>query len=328
MFKYYLYRFARFLVNRLSLVTSYKLGVILSDIQYVCSFRDRRAVRNNLKKILPPGADLSAMTQEVFRNFGKYLVEFLRMDGMVNQDFIARRVKIENIDRIARALEKGKGAIIMTAHIGNWELGAVLLNMLGYPLMAVTLPHKERPVNDLFNHQREVHGITVVATHNAIRKCMEQLKSNKIIAIVGDRDFTVKGGELMDFFGHKALIPKGAAVFSKKTGAPIIPTFLIREPDGTFRLSILEPMFPPKEADEEGIPPAGSSPQGTSGLREEEEAIRKIMRRYLAVIEDQIRRYPTQWLLFREFAVSSRTEKTNTQDMRNLPDRRQELSAR
>ena len=69
-------------------------------------------------------------------------------------------------------------------------------------------------------------------------------------------------------------------------------------------------MFPPqeKEADEEGVPPAGSSPQGTSGLREEEEAIRKIMRRYLAVIEDQIRRYPTQWLLFREFAVSSRME--------------------
>lgn len=236
------------------------------------------------------------------------------MDGMVNQDFIARRVKIENIDRITRALEKGKGAIIMTAHIGNWELGAVLLNMLGYPLMAVTLPHKERPVNDLFNHQREVHGITVVATHNAIRKCMEQLKSNKIIAIVGDRDFTVKGGELIDFLGSKALIPKGAAIFSKKTGAPIIPTFLIREPDGTFRLSILEPMFPPKEADEEGLP--------------EEEAIRRIMRRYLAVIEDQIRRYPTQWLLFREFAVSSRTEKANTQDMRNLPDRRQEVSAR
>lgn len=286
MFKYYLYRFARFLVNRLSLAMSYKLGVILSDIQYVFSFRDHRAVRNNLKRILPPGADLEAMTREVFRNFGKYLVEFLRMDGMVDKDFIARRVKIENIDRIDQALGKGKGAIIMTAHIGNWELGAVLLNMLGYPLMAVALPHKERPVNDLFNHQREVHGITVVATNNAIRKCVEQLKSNKVIAIVGDRDFTVKGGELMDFLGAKTLIPKGTAIFSRKTGAPILPTFLIREADNTFRLSILEPLFPP--ADEEGVP--------------EEEAIRGIMRQYLAVIEDQIRRYPAQWLLFREFA--------------------------
>ncbi|HBO97028.1 MAG TPA: hypothetical protein DE315_02350 [Candidatus Omnitrophica bacterium] len=322
MFKYYLYRFARFLVNCLSLATSYKLGIILSDIQYVCSFRDRRAVRNNLRRILPSEADLSAKTREVFRNFGKYLVEFLRMDGMVDKDFIARRVKIENIDRIDQALKKGKGAIIMTAHIGNWELGAVLLNMLGYQLMAVALPHKERPVNDLFNHQREVHGITVVATNNAIRKCMEHLKSNKIIAIVGDRDFTVKGGELIDFFGVKALIPKGTATFSKKTGAPIIPTFLIREPDNTFRLSILEPMFPPKDADEEGVP--------------EEESIRRIMRRYLTVIEDQVRRHPTQWLLFREFAVSSvssvssgsgEAEGSNNQHMRGQPDRRQELSA-
>ncbi len=313
MFKYYLYRSARFLVNCLSLVLSYRLGVILSDIQYVCSFRDRRAVRNNLRRILPPGADLSARTREVFRNFGKYLVEFLRMDGMVDKDFIARRVKIENIDRIDQALKEGKGAIIMTAHIGNWELGAVLLNMLGYQLMAVALPHKERPVNDLFNHQREVHGITVVATNNAIRKCMEHLKNNKIIAIVGDRDFTAKGGELVDFLGVKALIPKGAAIFSKKTGAPIIPTFLIREPDNTFRLSILDPMFPPKDADEEGIP--------------EEEAIHRIMRRYLAVIEEQIHRYPTQWLLFREFAASSIEEGSSTQDIKNFPARGQELSA-
>ena len=312
MFKYCLYRFARFLVNRLSLATSYKLGVVLSDIQYIFSFRDRKAVYNNLKRICPDAKNLREMAREVFRNFGKYLVEFLRMDGMVDKDFIARRVKIENIERIDQALKKGKGAIIMTAHIGNWELGAVLLNMLGYPLMAVALPHKERPVNDLFNHQREVHGITVVATHNAIRKCMEQLKDNKIIAIVGDRDFTVKGGELIDFFGAKTLIPKGAAIFSKKTGAPIVPTFLIREPDNMFRLSILDPIFP--GADEEGVP--------------EEEAIRKIMRRYLAVIEDQVRRYPTQWLLFREFAVSSRTEKVDTQDMKNMPGRGQALSAR
>lgn len=292
MFKYYLYRFAHFLVNRLTLKTSYKLGMILSDIQYAFSFRDRQAVYHNLKKIIPPSladaANLAGMTREVFRNFGKYLVEFLRMERMVNEDFIARRVKIENIDRVAQALKAGKGGIIVTAHIGNWELGAVLLGMR-YPLMAVALPHKERPVNDLFNRQREFKGITVVPTNIAVRKCMEHLKNNKIVAIVADRDFTVKGGELMDFLGHKALIPKGAAMFSQRTGAPILPTFLIREPDDTFRLSILEPMFP-----------AGDDP-GVS----EEEAVRAIMRRYLAVIEEQIRRYPAQWLLFREFAVSN-----------------------
>lgn len=293
MFKYCMYKFAHFLVNRLPLQTSYQLGIILSDLHYIFSFRDRRAVCGNLKRIMPGVKNVQGMTREVFRNFGKYLVEFLRMEQMVDKDFIASKIKIENSERVDQALKAGKGGIVVTAHIGNWELGAVLLSVLGYPLMAVALPHKERPVNDLFNHQREFKGITVVPTHNAIRKCMEHLKGNKIIAIVADRDFTVKGGELMNFFGVKALIPKGAAMFSQKTGAPILPTFLIREPDDTFRLSILEPMFPP--AEEEGI--------------SEEEAVREIMRRYLAVIEAQIRRYPTQWLLFREFAVSPESKK-------------------
>lgn len=291
MFKYYLYRFAHFLVNCLSLKTAYKLGIILSDIQYIFSFRDRRAVRNNLKRILPPGADLEPATREVFRNFGKYLVEFLTMERLVNKDFIASHFTTENTERIAEALKHGKGAIILTAHIGNWELGAVALSVLGYPFMAVALPHKERPVNDLFNHQREVHGITVIPTNGAIRKCVEHLKGNNIVAIVGDRDFTVKGGELMDFFGAKALIPKGAATFAKKTGAPILPTFLVRQPDNTFHLSVAEPIFAP----------------GDNGISEEE-AIKRIMRRYLGVIEEAIRRHPTQWLLFREFAVPPGTE--------------------
>lgn len=289
MFKYYLYKFAQFLIRRLPLGLAYQLGIYLSDLQCIFSFRDRRAVRNNLKRILPNTNHLPAMTREVFRNFGRYLVEFLKMDKMVDRDFIARNVTVEGIERVAQALQGGKGAVLITAHIGNWEMGAVLLSKLGYPLMIIALPHKERPVNDLFNHQREVHGITVVATNNAIRKCMEHLKSNKIVAIAADRDFTVKGGELMDFLGAKALIPRGAATFSQKTGAPIVPTFLIREPNHTFRLSILNPLFPP--AGEDDVP--------------EEEAIRDIMHRYLRIIEDQIRRYPTQWLLFREFAVPS-----------------------
>ncbi len=287
MFKYCLYRFAQFLVRWLPLDLAYRLGVCISDLQYIFSFRDRRAVRNNLKRILSNTDHLSAMTREVFRNFGRYLVEFLKMDKMVDQDFMAHKVTVDGIEHLGQALQGRKGVILVTAHIGNWEIGAVLLSKLGYALMIIALPHKERPVNDLFNHQREVHGITVVSTNNAIRKCMEHLKNNKIIAIAADRDFTVKGGELTDFLGAKAMIPRGAAIFSHKTGAPILPTFLIRQEDKTFRLSILEPL--PELIQREDI--------------SEEEAVRDIMRQYLRVIEQEIRRYPTQWLLFREFVV-------------------------
>lgn len=287
MFKYCLYRFAQFLVNRLSLEASHALAIFLSDLHYFFSFRDRRRVRANLAKILPPGEDLRRATREVFRNFGKYLTEFLRMEKMVEKDFIAGKIKIKNADRVRALLKEGKGVIIVTAHIGNWELGAVLLTVLGFPLMAVALPHKERPVNELFNNQRKLRGMEVIPTSGAIKKCLEGLKNNKMIAIVGDRDFGSKGGEIMDFLGYKAVIPKGAGIFACKTRAPIVPTFLIREDDDTFTLHIEEPIFAP-------APEAHVS---------EHEAILGIIRQYLAVLEKQIRRHPTQWLMFRDFCV-------------------------
>lgn len=290
MFKYYLYRFAQFLVNRLSLEASYALAVFLSDLHYFFSFRDRRRVRGNLKKILPPTEDLRRATREVFRNFGKYLTEFLRMERMVDKDFIARSIKVKNAGRVHALLREGKGVIIVTAHIGNWELGAVLLTVLGFPLMAVALPHKERPVNELFNSQRKFRGMEVIPTSGAIKKCLEGLKNNKMVAIVGDRDFSGKaGGEIMDFLGYKAFIPKGAGIFARKTGAPIVPTFLIRERDDTFTLHIEEPIFPPS----------------LQANVSEHEAILGIMRAYVAAIEKQIRRYPTQWLMFRDFCADT-----------------------
>src|SRR3989338_1812831 len=283
MFKYYLYRLAHFLANRLPMELSYEIAMFMSDLHYIFSFRDRRAVKNNLKKILSSEERLSALTREVFRNFGKYLAEFLRMEKMMDKDFIAKKVKVEHREHVQQALDKGKGAIIVTAHIGNWEMGAVLLSVLGYPLIAVALPHKERPVNDLFNHQRETKGITIVPLQKGVRKCIEALNENKIVALLADRDFTLNG-EMMDFLGKKALLPKGPAAFSLKTGAPVIPVFVIRETDDHFLVLFGEPIFPPRDQNDAG-------------------ALSKLMRRYAVVIEEKIRQYPTQWLMFREFWV-------------------------
>ncbi len=284
MFKFYLYKIGQYIVNLLPLSLSYRFAMFVSDLQCTFSFRDHRAVRNNLRTILNTDKNLEPLVREVFRNFGKYLVDFFRMDKNMNMQFIQENVKVENLDYIKKALERGKGAIIITAHIGNWELGAVAVSVLGYPLMAVALPHKERPVNDLFNHQREVKGITVVPSNVAVRKCIDTLRNNKLVALVADRDFTLHG-EVLDFLGRKAFIPKGAALFSIKTGAPIVPCFMTRNPDDTFVLSLEQPIVPPLEIKETIA----------------QDALIKVMRQYTDVIENKIRQFPTQWLMFREF---------------------------
>ncbi|HQP10662.1 MAG TPA: lysophospholipid acyltransferase family protein, partial [Candidatus Omnitrophota bacterium] len=284
--KYILYKIGLFLLRHLPPKLSYKLATFVSDLQYFFSFRDRRAVSNNLRNILPASDKISFLTKDVFRNFGRYLCEFFQMREMVDGKFIKNNVRIEGIDRLDRILKEGKGGIIVTGHIGNWELGGVLLSVLGYPLMAIALPHKERPVNDLFNSQRESKGVTVVPPTGALRRCIEQLRANKLVALVADRDFS-HAGVAVDFLGKKMIVPKGPAMFSLKTGAPIVPMFLIRNTDKTFTMFCCEPIYPPqenKDQDEPGV-------------------ILGLMRRYLSVMEEKIRQYPSQWLLFREFSL-------------------------
>lgn len=286
MVKFLLYKFGQFCVNNLPPKISYAIASFLSDFQYSFSFRDRRAVYNNLKVILGERPDLPRLTREVFRSFGIYLVDFFRMKKFVNEDFLKKNVRTHNLEYVEEVKRHGKGGILLTAHLGNWEMGGVILSYLGHPLMAVALPHKERPVNDLFNQQREDKGITIVPISQAIRRCMETIKANGLVALVADRDFNMHG-ETLDFLGKKAIVPRGPAVLSLRTGAPLIPAFLIRQDNGTFDLFVNKPIYPP--ADKIG--------------EDNQENIIALIKSYLPVIEKFIRQYPSQWLMFRKFWV-------------------------
>jgi len=283
MFKFWVYKFGQFCVRHLPIKTAYAIATFMSDLHYLFSFRDRRAVRNNLTTILGDKINIEPQVREVFRNFGKYLVEFFRMDWEANKEFIKNNVRVLNQERLDKALTRGKGVIILTAHIGNWEFGGVVLSKLGYPSLAIALPHKERPVNDLFNNQREINGMTIVPVSQSVKKCLQTLKANRLISLLSDRDFTANG-EVLPFLGREALIPRGAAVFASRTGATILPSFLTRDANDKFTLTIEEPIYIDSIADEDN-----------------EEAILKIMKQYAAVIERKVRENPTQWMMFREF---------------------------
>ena len=290
MFKYWIYIFGQFCVNYLPLSVSYRLATWLSDIHYFLSFRDRRAVRENLRLVVGESKKIEPIVREVFRNFGRYLVEFFRMAKHLDDQYIQENVRIPNLGVIDRVLKQGKGAILLTAHIGNWELGGVVLSRLGYPLLAIALSHKERPVNNLFNQQREHQGLRVVPIHLSIRKCLEALNQNQCVAILGDRNFSSNGQEL-DFLDRKVSFPKGPALFSLRTGAPIVPIFFVRRGKNLFDLIIDEPIYPPQAIEADLI-------------RQNEQQM-TLMRRYVQCIENIVRTYPDQWLMFRRFWVEN-----------------------
>ena len=277
---YTMYRIGYFLAMSLSLKDGYGVACAMADIWYFVSYADRRAVRCNLKKItgLIDRGELNRMTRQVFRNFAKYLVDFFRF-SKIDDEYMKRFVKIEGIGNLDEALSKGKGVILLSAHIGNWELGAMVVSFLRQPVTAVALTHGDKRINDFFTRQRVTGKVKPIEIGMSLRCCYETLKNNGLLALLGDRDFS-GNGRYIDFFGSPALMPKGPAVFGERLQAEIVPTFMVREKDDTFRL-IFEPSIKK---------PAASG---------EDDRLKEIMNGYISVIERYVRIYPTQWYMFK-----------------------------
>jgi lauroyl/myristoyl acyltransferase len=282
MFNYILYRIGQFIAVTLPLKCAYGLSRIISDIRLSWAREDRRCVTANLKVIFPEKSEreIAVLRLGMSRNFAKYLVDFFRFQELTS-DYIVKHIVIEGREHFDEALKQGKGVIVLTAHLGNWELGGVVLGLLGYPFWAVALPHKDKRVNDFFNFQRESKGVKVIPFGRAARMCLNLLQNNKMVALVGDRDFTGRGIPV-DFFGKPALFPEGPAAFALQTGAPIVPGFMVRKPDDSFLLKIEKTI---------SVEPTGNKQQD----------ILSVTRQFAALFEDYIRRYPDQWYMFKTF---------------------------
>jgi len=172
---------------------------------------------------------------------------------------------------------------MLAAHIGNYELGGAVVSLLGYPFNAVALDHKNKLVNNFFIRQRQTANINVIPLGMALKRCYACLKKGEALALLGDRDF-FNHGIKMKFFGKDSMIPKGTAVLSIRTGAAIIPTFLVRMPDDTFELTFDRPV-------------------ACSATGDIDEDTRLIMKSCVEIIEGYIKKYPSQWYMFRNFWI-------------------------
>jgi len=276
------YRIGKFLSLLFPLKVGYFIAIVLSTFYYFILKEDREIVQKNFRIVFSSKTErkIKKISLKVFRNFGKYLVDFFRFSKL-DKDYISRHVRVEGLQHIDNALENGKGVVGLSCHIGNWELAGVVMAELGYPICAVALPHKDNRINNFFNYQREMRGVDVIPLGRAVRSCLEALKGNKIVSILGDRDFT-QGGVVTEFFGRSSFIPKGPAAFSLIMGSPIIPGFMIREKNNRFRLVLEEPIK-----------------FSSSGNREKD--IKELTRKCVERIEEFIKKYPEQWYCFGKF---------------------------
>jgi KDO2-lipid IV(A) lauroyltransferase len=191
---------------------------------------------------------------------------------------IKRRVEIIGKENLDRALSKGRGAILVSAHFGNFPLMLFRIRSEGYETSGIMRPMRDSRVEKLFQKKRTKLGIKTI--YNQPRRvCVEitlkTLRNNELVFIPIDQNFGT-GGVFVDFFGKKAATAAGPVVLALRTKADIIPSFIVRQKDDTHKIIFEKPL----------ILEEGKSYQETIVLN---------IQRLTNIIESYIRRYPAQW---------------------------------
>jgi KDO2-lipid IV(A) lauroyltransferase len=279
MSEYLQYRVAEALSRAVPRRFAYGLSRVLADAFFLFDRRGRAAAADNLRRVLahggqcPPERDVAAMTRRMFRNYGKYLVDFFRF-ARLSRDDIGRLIRADHPEYFAQAHARGKGVLLVSGHIGNWEMGGAALAAMGYPVNAVALRQPTARLNDFFERYRRQRGVKVIPLGHAVRHVVEALRRGECVGLIADRDFT-SAGHTVPFFGVPAHLPRGPAWIAQKTGATVVAGSVRRRADDTYLMRVYPPIVPGPET-----------------------SVETLQQRITAVLEEEIRSDPSQWFMF------------------------------
>ncbi|HYG76083.1 MAG TPA: lysophospholipid acyltransferase family protein [Planctomycetota bacterium] len=251
-----------------------------ADVYYLLGRNARESVKANLSGMLGKDATQSAVrneTRSVFRSFGMYLCEFFGAQHF-GPKFIDDHVVVHGREHLDAALAKGRGVIFCSAHYSNWELGAMVVARLGYPITAVVQAHADPRTNEMFVQQRVAKGVTVIPTQHGAKGALRALRANQTVALMGDR---TTGGPVVPvtMFGRRTNLPQGPWRIALTTGAALLPTFVHRRFDDQFTLEIGAPIQVPQEGDQA-------------------QRMQALAQAWTRCLEARLRTDPSQWAVF------------------------------
>ncbi len=266
-----------FCVSRLPRSVALTLGGWLGVLGFWFASQERRLACEHIRQSLDitDERQVKTIVKKCFENLGKTVVEFMQFPR-INPKQIHRSVSFEGIQHVENALAKGKGAIILTGHFGNWELLAASISAAVAPLSPIVRELRSPRLNALVSRYREKAGYTTIDRDTGVRQALRCLKRNELLGIVADVDTTVNG-VFVDFFGKPAYTPYSPVAFALKTGAAILPSFIVRQSDGRHR-AIIEPPLSLERCD----------------VKEKELVFNT--QKFTKIIESYIRKYPEQWI--------------------------------
>lgn len=257
------------------------MGKGLGALAYCLDGRHRRIVRRNLAFAFPhwPRHRVHRVTRQVYAHMGRTLLEILRMTSL-NRRQVLERVRIRGREHLVEASRHPQGAIIISAHLGNWEMaslfGACFLNK---PIVVVARRVRPPFLEHWVQRLRTRFGNEILDKRRALPRMARTLRRGGTLGILIDQSTRRAEGVEVRFFGRRATATPAAALLARRYGSPVVPAFCVREADGG--LSVLA--YPPLKLQ--------VSDDRAADIR----ANTQIMTN---AVERAIRDYPEQWFWF------------------------------
>ena len=265
------------MTRRLAPARASQVGDVLGALVFHVTGMRKKLVMEHLARVFGMSGDsekLRAMSRSVYIQLGRTAVEHARLLAARTAD-LRDRLDISGEEHIARARNGGRGVILITGHFGYWELLGATVAMLGYPITVVAKKLHNPAVDGLVHAGRERLGMAVAPMDKAPAAVYRALRRNECVGLLADQDAGA-GGVFVDFLGMRASTYQGPALFALRTGAPIVPCFIIRSGPERHRVCFETPI--------EAIP-TGDEPAD----------IARITQAYTDVLARYIMDYPDHW---------------------------------
>ncbi len=277
---YFLFKLWAYWVRHLSLKSLQFYGDQLGTIIHSLLRKRRKSALNNLHLALgkeKTAEEIERICRDCFKNIGKDMMETSYCFDF-EESHLKRLIKLEGKEHLDHALSGGNGVIGLTAHLGNFPLMAIRIVNEGYPLSLVVRDPENLRIAKLIGSARDAMGMESIPDKprlTCVSRCLKALKENRILLLQIDQNAPATEC-WVDFFGYLVPTFKGPIIFSLRTCAPILPMFIIRNPDGLHKITI-HPAF-------ELTTTGNAREDMTSNLA-----------RLTKIVEAVIREHPEQW---------------------------------
>ena len=273
------FRVLQWVMERLPRRWAYALAIVVARFAFRLAPAARRRLEFNLRRALPEAGprEIRRLAWRNFRNHSKAYADLMQLPrARVEQ--LRPLLRLEGVENLEMALAQGKGVLVVSAHMGSWEIAAAIWSATIAPVALFAEELEPPELYGWYRATRQRLGISVLPLNRSgLRQVVQALEANEMVVTAIDRDILGTGLE-MDFFGHPARIPSGPAAIALKRGTPLLPVAVWRLPDDTYQAR--------------GWPPIFAKPTGDKAADE-----RRVTTQLVRHLEEIIREHPEQWHL-------------------------------